>query len=183
MRVITIMLLLGSLEIAASPLPAFLARAQNATPTPDTVQKSIALQPFTCVTAHPGEWVTFDWNPGFRDAGVMHGIGLASLNLSPVRDNAQIAGPAHVNLGGISGSGSRTEDIGNGFFRLQFVLPTRITNGDYLVTGAVIQPRMVDDYGGPPMEMTHHPRDQHFCITVAKPAPPTTPSEAANSPK
>lgn len=177
MRVRTIKLLLGYLVIAASSPSPSPARAQNATPSPETAQKAVSLQPFACVTAHPGEWVTIDWNPGFRDPGVMRGIGLARLRLAPVRDNGQVLQHAHVDLGGL-GSPFRTEDIWNGYFRLKFALPSRIGQGDYLVTGAVIHARMIDDYDGPPMEMTHDPRDQHFCITVLplpKPPPPSQP--------
>lgn len=170
MRLQSVLLPLASLAFAAAASavgPAY-AHVQEATPAPATTHATVPLKAFTCVVAHPGDWVTMDWNPGFSDMGLVHGIGMSSLGLAPLFDNGQIAGLTRIELGGLHAR-VRTGSLGNGYFHFEFALPGHIRFGDYLVATTTIHARMADDYDGPSMEMTNDPRHQHFCITIVQP--------------
>lgn len=133
----------------------------------------VRLEAFQCVSVHPGQSVSLEWNPGFEHPGAVRRVGAGEMRLSRTDELARGYSRSATELGGRTGP-AKVTDLGNGFYRLEVVLPRRLPAGSYRVTGASLRAVPVEGQDPAAVSATHSPVDQQYCINVS--APKATPT-------
>jgi hypothetical protein len=131
----------------------------------------------TCVTLHPGELFSLEWNPAFDYQNEVAGLDRFTLSLSPLAsDNAtpvRHLGASTPNQAGFRAS--LINPLANGYYHFEFQVPPRFSTGLFRVTGSLAIPHPAVGASGPAPRMTSSPENEYLCINIVAPDPVVSP--------